>query len=202
MDASTQEQTTIVIFGTVENGQQRHGRIALYSEVVLLCFHSREGLCHTLENQTTASVEGHGHVKRLRMTTNSGKGPMSPESSLPVPQDGCITRISALAVGYLVWLFGYFSIVLLLVRLPVGFILMGTYLAAYGAACYLVLKGSLTARIIKALFVVLPGLLIFGVLDWQTSGELSRGLAWLSKFPAHATGTLFGVVIGERSGTK
>jgi len=127
---------------------------------------------------------------------------MAQESIASAPQDGCITRILALAIGYLVWLFGYFSIVLLFVQLPIGFILMGTYLAAYGAASYLVLNGSLTARIIKALIVVLPGLLIFGVLDWQASGELSRGLAWLSKLPAHATGILFGVVISERWGAK
>jgi len=127
---------------------------------------------------------------------------MAPESSPPAPQDGCITRISALAIGYLVWLFGYFSIVLLMVQLPFGFMLMGTYLAAYGAASYLVMKGSLTARIIKALIVVLPGLLIFGVMDWQTSGELSRGLAWLSKLPAHATGILIGILVGERWGAS
>ena len=127
---------------------------------------------------------------------------MAPESSPPVPQDGCITRISALTIGYLVWLFGYFSIVLLIVQLPIGFFLMGTYLAAYGAVCYLLLEGDLTARVLKALFVVLPGLLIFGILDWRTTGELSRGLAWLSKFPAHATGVLFGVVISDRWGAK
>lgn len=70
---------------------------------------------------------------------------MAPESSPPAQRDGCITRVSALAVGYLVWLFGYFSIVLLFVQLPIGPFLMGTYLAAYGVASYLVVKGGLTA---------------------------------------------------------
>ena len=123
---------------------------------------------------------------------------MTPESRSPAPQDGCIARISALAIGYLVWLFGYFSIVLLFVQLPIGPFLMGTYLAAYGAASYLLLRGSISARIIKALIVVLPGLLLFGIFDWQTSSEFSRGLAWLSKLPSHAMGILIGIIISER----
>ena len=123
---------------------------------------------------------------------------MAPKSSPPAPQDGCIARISALAIGYLVWLFGYFAIVLLMVQLPIGPMLMGTYLAAYGATSYLVLKGSVSSRIIKALAVVLPGLLVFGVFDWQTSSELSRGLAWFSKLPPHAMGILIGIIISER----
>jgi len=91
---------------------------------------------------------------------------------------------------------------LLFVQLPIGPFLMGTYLAAYGVASYLVVKGGLTARIIKALIVVLPALLIFGVLDWQTSDELSRGVAWLSKLPPHAMGVLIGIIIGERWGAS
>ena len=127
---------------------------------------------------------------------------MTQESSPTAPQDGCIARVSALAVGYLVWLFGYFSIVLLFVQSPIGPFLMGTYLAAYGAASYLLLRGSVTARILKASAVVLPGLLIFGIFDWQTSSELGRALAWLSKLPPHATGILVGIIISEQWGAS